>query len=520
MPIDKVSDIRHLPRLGKIRLGIKKEGKHGPYPQAVDYFVCPEEVQAVHGETPRELPVMFPSEDLEECAPQYYKCYSYSQGLICKGDGRTCWRKVDTDTGAYANHDTETWERQEGLPCDPDACPMMGNKQCRKVMSLMLLLPEVPGLGVYQLDTSSFFSIVNLNSQLAAEDPVKGIKEGFLRYFTKGRIAYLPLVLSIEPQIVTPPGVGRKTVHILNVRAKVKLADLIRLSRKSAPDVLLPGLAEEEPPDDLFPDDVIGGLPALAQETATRQNGEPVLGTPEPCPVCGEIHTSAVTVLPCLVKDCPEKITLGEDGFWACPTHGKFTDHDVVKGIQWWPLKGEGKAAGTEEGGGVLHYERGNPSHPVEDNCNCPKPVPAEEITESECVCYHKTCGGYLCTPPIDCYPGCPHMPLEPDNKGGAETTLAEETPGKQLQLGAGSVGEAALQAPVESKKPPRASAADELRRQIREAVVKMGWVEATLIAYLQQKCQNKEVKALELIPEDKLELVANELTDWSDQVK
>ena len=60
--------------------------------------------------------------------------------------------------------------------------------------------------------------------------------------------------------------------------------------------------------------------------------------------------------------------------------------------------------------------------------------------------------------------------------------------------------------------------AADELRRQIRAAVVKLGWVEATLVAYLQQKCRDKEVKTVELIPEDKLELVANELIDWSDR--
>ena len=151
MPIDQVSDIRRYPRLGKVRLGVKKEGRHATYPQAVDYFVCPDEVRAIHGDEPRELPIMFPSDDLEEVAPQWYKCYSYTQGLICKGDGKTCRRKVDVDTGDFANRDTREWEIKDGLPCDPDHCPKMGDKQCRKVMSLLFILPEVPGLGVYQL---------------------------------------------------------------------------------------------------------------------------------------------------------------------------------------------------------------------------------------------------------------------------------------------------------------------------------------------------------------------------------
>lgn len=250
MPIDKISDIRRFPRLGKIRLGIKKEGQKGSYPSPVDYFVCPEEVKIVHGECPKELPVMFPNDDLELVAPQWMKCYSYSQGLICRGDGKHCRRKVDVDTGDFANKDTRGWEMHAGI-CDPEHCPKIGDKQCRRVMSLLFILPEVPGLGVYQLDTSSFYSIVNLNSQLAPN--------GFLRHFTNGRIAFIPLILSVDPQEVTPPGIGRKTIHILNVRANVKLADIIRISRQKPTQVLLPTLEEEEPPEDLYPQEVIEG---------------------------------------------------------------------------------------------------------------------------------------------------------------------------------------------------------------------------------------------------------------------
>ena len=256
-PIDKISDIRRLPRLGMIRLGIKKEGDRCPYPQAVNYFVCPDEVKEVYGDKPTELDVMFPENDLELVAPQWYKCYSYSQGLICKGDGKKCRRKVDVITGDFASRDTREWEMAEGI-CEPEHCHMIGSKQCRKMMSLLFILPEVPRLGVYQLNTGSFYSIVNINSQIAPD--------GFIRPFTKGKISFIPLKLSIGPQEVTPPGVGRKTIQTLKLWADVKLADIIRISRQRPAQVLLPTLEEEEPPDDLYPEDLLAEAEVIQEE--------------------------------------------------------------------------------------------------------------------------------------------------------------------------------------------------------------------------------------------------------------
>ena len=88
-PIDKISDIRRLPRLGKIRLGIKKEGQKGPYPSATDYFVCPDEVKTVHGDAPRELPVMFPSDDIELIAPQWLSVIATPRGCSVAVMGNT-----------------------------------------------------------------------------------------------------------------------------------------------------------------------------------------------------------------------------------------------------------------------------------------------------------------------------------------------------------------------------------------------------------------------------------------------
>src|SRR4030042_4658744 len=103
MPIDELSDIIRLPRKGKVRLGIKVEGEHSTYPQKVDYLVCPREVQEVHGPKPTKLDIIFPSFDTEIIAPQYYRCYRRTYGLVCKGDGKTCRTKIDMATGTLAD---------------------------------------------------------------------------------------------------------------------------------------------------------------------------------------------------------------------------------------------------------------------------------------------------------------------------------------------------------------------------------------------------------------------------------
>ncbi len=250
-PIEGLSEIRWLPRLAKIRLGIKvEEGRKNPYPRATDYFVVPDELKQYVGDKPKALNIMFPSDNPEDFAPQYLKCYTLSQGLVCKGDGRTCRRKVDVATGAIADHTTEKWEYQE-MACDPDTClELIGDEdhhirpQCRQVMNLMFLLPDCPGLGVYQLDTSSFYSIVHINSGLDL------IRRGV------GRLAGVPLSLTLEPQEVTPPGIKKKTIHTLYLRSNLKLADLRRLALP-APQASIAKPEEEEAPDDLYPTEVL-----------------------------------------------------------------------------------------------------------------------------------------------------------------------------------------------------------------------------------------------------------------------
>ena len=253
MPIKGVTGVIRLPRLGKIRLGIKKENASGvSYPFQTEYFVCPEEVRKVFGEKPRELRIMFPTDDQTQWASQYLRCYSASRGLVCRGDGETAVAKIDIRTGEIAGKESAETEMRE-VTCNPATCDYYQKARCRRVMNLQFLLPDCPGFGVYQLDTSSFFSIVNINSSL---ELIRG---------TCGRLSMLPLSLKLIEQEVQPEG-KKKIVRVLSMTTPYSLAEIQRYAQIPPGQVLLLPPPDNEAPDDLFPDDVLG------KEAATKDN--------------------------------------------------------------------------------------------------------------------------------------------------------------------------------------------------------------------------------------------------------
>ena len=251
-PIKGVSEVVRLPRLGKIRLGIRKETDQGvSYPTPTDYFVCPEEVRKVFGEKPKELRIMFPTEDESQWASQYLRCYSASRGLICRGDGETALARIDIRTGEIAAREVTETELRE-ISCHLDSCPYYELGQCKKVMNLQFLLPDCPGFGVYQLDTSSFYSIVNINSTLKL---IRGIC---------GRLAMIPLSLKLIEQDVQPEG-RRKTVRVLSLTVPYTLAEIQRYAQIPAGQSLILPPPDSEAPDDLFSEEVLDNIETKKQ---------------------------------------------------------------------------------------------------------------------------------------------------------------------------------------------------------------------------------------------------------------
>ncbi len=238
-PIKGISEIVRLPRLGKIRLGIKEEGTDGNfYPAPTDYFVCPDEVKKVFGEKPKELRIMFPTEDREQWASQYLRCYSDAGNLLCRGNGETALARVETISGEAGLIGKTTSKLME-ISCNPSRCPCQQNGYCRRVMNLQFLLPDCPGFGVYQLDTSSYHSMKNINAMLTLIGSVCP------------RVSMIPLSLQLIEQPVQPDG-HDKIAYVLKLNCSFSLVEAQKFAKLPRGEVLLPP-PDSEAPDDLFP---------------------------------------------------------------------------------------------------------------------------------------------------------------------------------------------------------------------------------------------------------------------------
>lgn len=285
MPIKNQSDKVRMPRLGKLHLGEKVQGREHTYPKATDYFVCPEEVRKVFGEQPKELRIMIPVEDFNLFAPEYLKRYSATRGLVCKGDGETANALVDTETGEIASKDSIHTELRE-INCDPEECEFYEKKHCRPVMNFMFLLPEVPGFGVWQIDTTSFYGRLNLRSALGPD--------GLIRQLAGGRVSMIPLLLRLGPQEVQVEG-KKKTVHVMQITTTLTLSDLQRKALVPPGKALLVK-ADESRPEGLYPESVVAEEIAALKAAIVAEEAKRLKEPPPPPPI-GETDTSGFSEL-------------------------------------------------------------------------------------------------------------------------------------------------------------------------------------------------------------------------------
>jgi len=199
MPIKDLKGTARIPRLGKIHLGERKlsEKTGKEYPVAVDYFVTPPEIKAIYGEKPKRLFIMFHSDEIEEIFPQYYKRYGSSTGLVCKGDGEIA-NAVNSQTGEF-----------EEVNCNGLACEFYKESKCKRIGNLYFMVRGVNRFGVYQLDTSSVNSILNVNGSIE-----------YIKKITGDKLAGVPLILDVKSQEVTPGG-KKKNVYVLQLEADI-----------------------------------------------------------------------------------------------------------------------------------------------------------------------------------------------------------------------------------------------------------------------------------------------------------
>lgn len=187
--IKDISEIRRLPRLGKIKLGVKliSQKTNQEYPKETEYFIVPPEIARVYGDKPTALEVMFPLNDREAVFPQAYKWYGAMRGLRCVGNGIQALRLKE-----------ETREMEE-IECFGEGCDHFRSGECQRIGHLMVIIPRVNMGGVYQIDVGSYHSIVDVNSGI---DYVQALV---------GRFAMVPLRLCRLPK-ETHYG-GQKQIH-------------------------------------------------------------------------------------------------------------------------------------------------------------------------------------------------------------------------------------------------------------------------------------------------------------------
>ena len=267
MPIKGLTTGRkpYLPRVGKIRIGAKVRNAKGvEHPAALDHFVFPEEHAAlaarIFGPEPKELTIAFTTDDMDENASTWYKAYG-GDSLMCRGDGEYAERTIYDDQARQVGE--HLWEgpiaRARGsddnrnrpfhkyrIACPGRDCPYYTAKrqECSELMSLQFILPDLidePDIhGVWQLDTGSFWSIVQVHDSIA-----------YLHRF--GSITGKPLKMSLEPRKVVRQDGGSNIVYTIHLRLAGRLSALIASPQPALaalPDGRTP--APDETRDDLL----------------------------------------------------------------------------------------------------------------------------------------------------------------------------------------------------------------------------------------------------------------------------
>lgn len=189
MPIDGLSDKRRFQRLGKLRLGEKRisERTQKEHPVTLDHFKCSDDDGSFHklfGAEPRRLGIVFPYNTPDLIFPHFRENWTKG-GLKCKGDGVRCEQTL------------EDGQRVEN-ECAGNECAETKANHCKPVGHLRFFIPSLSLSGYYQVSTSSYNSIVNINSALEL---------AFLRF---KQLQNIPFILEVRMNEVEVEGKKKK----------------------------------------------------------------------------------------------------------------------------------------------------------------------------------------------------------------------------------------------------------------------------------------------------------------------
>ena len=262
-----------LPQRRQIKIGLKgelkkgKDGREYRLPQKLDHFeiikgydengerIVDTELMAELGDTPTELDIRLPYDDIELVFSTFYAWYKASR-CVCRGDGITA-RYWDAEAGQYVER-----------PCRdalPEGCPIFNKGDCKPNGILNVMLDNSKSVGgVDVLRTTSWNSIQQVVSSLAN-----------IAVHTGGVLHGIPLKLVLRPMEVQPQHSDTKqTIYVVHIEARMTPTELIKrgVQLKSNKLTLLERQMKALPPVEETPEE----CKAVVEEfpTATVIQGE------------------------------------------------------------------------------------------------------------------------------------------------------------------------------------------------------------------------------------------------------
>jgi hypothetical protein len=211
---------------------------------------------------------MFPPAPTDLFFAQWYKRYGKSTLVKCKGDGEiaTCGSEE------FAKGLEKIGEDERGMiqvKCLGPECIYQKSNECARMASLQVILPDLKGMGIWQINTGSYNSIVNVNSAI---DWLRGLC---------GRYAMIPVTLMrVETEIAYE---GKKSKHyILAVdQNSFSIGDIQQWAAlKTVERALIP--APDESKDALFYDANGVKTAELPAPEEPKNEEKPVSPTVEP----------------------------------------------------------------------------------------------------------------------------------------------------------------------------------------------------------------------------------------------
>ncbi len=178
------------------KLGLDRDKKTKLIPKNVDYFsVFPgdcvnrgnaKKLHSLYGDKDgklRSFPVVFPVNEWWNILPHSLRCYG-NNGLKFKSDfrlvkdsngevvdaSRVCTFPVDAVPGKKV-FGGRAWDER---PCEPQTCAEYQSGDCAFGGAIQFYIPGIPGVGLWMLPTTSWYSLVDIKSSLELVSRITG----------------------------------------------------------------------------------------------------------------------------------------------------------------------------------------------------------------------------------------------------------------------------------------------------------------------------------------------------------